>query len=109
VATLVKGDVVIVPFPFSDLSQMKRRPALVVATLTGQDLILCQITSQARSDRYAIAVSNASFSNGSLNRDSKIRPNRLFTTDTGIIIYKAGELKAEKLKEVIDQIIDIFQ
>jgi mRNA interferase MazF len=67
VATLVKGDVVIVPFPFSDLSQMKRRPALVVATLTGQDLILCQITSQARSDRYAIAISNASFSNGSLN------------------------------------------
>ncbi len=108
-ATFVKGDVVIVPFPFSDLSQTKRRPALVVATLAGEDLILCQITSQARSDRYAIAISNASFSDGSLNRNSNVRPNRLFTGDTGIIIYKAGELKGEKLKEVIDQIIDIFQ
>ncbi len=49
-ATFVKGDVVIVPFPFSDLSQAKRRPALVVAKLTGDDLILCQITSQAVSD-----------------------------------------------------------
>ena len=39
-ARFVKGDVVVVPFPFSDLSQAKRRPALVVAQLTGDDLIL---------------------------------------------------------------------
>jgi mRNA interferase MazF len=45
-AGFVKGDVVIVPFPFSDLTQAKRRPALVVANLRGNDLILCQITSQ---------------------------------------------------------------
>ena len=46
-AEFVRGDVVVVPFPFSDLSQAKRRPALVVAELTGDDLILCQITSQS--------------------------------------------------------------
>jgi mRNA interferase MazF len=45
-AEFVKGDVVVVPFPFSDLTQAKRRPALVIATLAGDDLILCQITSQ---------------------------------------------------------------
>lgn len=44
-AGFVKGDVVVVPFPFSDLSQSKRRPALVIANLQGNDLILCQITS----------------------------------------------------------------
>ncbi len=108
-AAFVKGDVVIVPFPFSDLSQAKRRPALVVANLTGDDLILCQITSQARADSYAVAITNADFSNGGLNQDSNIRPNRLFTADQGIILYKAGQLKAEKLKEVIDKIIDILQ
>ena len=43
----MKGDVVVVPFPFSDLSANKKRPALVVATLTGDDVILCQITSKA--------------------------------------------------------------
>lgn len=43
----VKGDVVVVPFPFSDLSASKRRPALVVATFMGDDVILCQITSKA--------------------------------------------------------------
>lgn len=34
----IKGDVVVIPFPFSDLSQSKRRPALVVANLKGDDI-----------------------------------------------------------------------
>ena len=42
----VKGDVVVVPFPFSDLTEAKRRPALVLAELDKDDRILCQITSQ---------------------------------------------------------------
>ncbi|MEH2090107.1 type II toxin-antitoxin system PemK/MazF family toxin [Nostoc sp.] len=61
-AGFVKGDVVIVPFPFSDLTQTKRRPALVIATLQGNDLILCQITSQSVSDIYAIELNNSNFS-----------------------------------------------
>jgi hypothetical protein len=52
--TFVKGDVVVFPFSFSDLSAAKRRPALVVATLTGDDVILCQITSRSVADSYAI-------------------------------------------------------
>ena len=108
-ATFVKGNVVIVPFPFSDLSRAKRRPALVVAKLTGDDLILCQITSQAKSDNYAVAIINADFTSGSLNKNSNVRPNQLFTADKGIILYKAGQLKAEKLKEVVDKIINILQ
>jgi mRNA interferase MazF len=42
----VKGDIVVIPFPFSDLSGSKKRPALVLADLQGDDIILCQITSQ---------------------------------------------------------------
>ncbi len=45
-AKFVRDDVVVVPFPFSDLTQTKRRPALVIAPLAGNDVILCQITSQ---------------------------------------------------------------
>ena len=108
-ATFVKGDVVVVPFPFSDLSQAKRRPALIVAKLRGDDLILCQITSQAIKDSYAVAVTNDDFITGGLNQKSNIRPNRLFTAAQSIILYKAGQLKADKLKEVIDKIIDILQ
>lgn len=107
-ATFIKGDVVIVPFPFSDLSQAKRRPALVVAKLTGDDLILCQITSQLMSDSYAVALENEDFSSGGLNKNSNIRPNRLFTADQGIILYRAGQLKTEKIEEVVNKIIEIL-
>ncbi len=51
VATFVKGDVVVLPFPYSDLSTTKRRPALVVAATAGDDLILCPITSRVPGNR----------------------------------------------------------
>jgi mRNA interferase MazF len=108
-ATFVKGDIVIVPFPFSDLTQAKRRPALVVANLEGDDLILCQITSKAIRDTYAIPIESADFETGSLNQASNIRPNRLFTADQGIILYKVGSLGPDKLKASIDKIIEILQ
>lgn len=57
----VKGDVVVVPFPFSDLTQAKRRPALVVAQLEGDDLILCQITSQQVRDAHAVVLTDEDF------------------------------------------------
>jgi len=108
-ATFVKGDVVILPFPFSDLSQAKRRPALVVAVLKGDDLLLCQITSQAVRDKYAIALADKDFDVGGLRQKSNIRPNRLFTADQRIVLYKAGQLSTAKLREVIRKIVDIVQ
>ena len=77
-AKFVKGDVVVVPFPFSDLSQSKRRFALVIATLTGDDIILCQITSKTIKDHYAVLLIDLDFASGSLQQPSNIRPNRLF-------------------------------
>ena len=65
-ARFVKGDVVVVPCPFSDLSQAKRRPALVLVELSGDDRILCQITSQQVRDRYAIELDDSDFEVGSL-------------------------------------------
>ena len=60
-ARFVRGDVVVVPFPFSDLSHTKRRPALVVEELEGGDRILCQITSQAIHDKYSIVLDGSRF------------------------------------------------
>ena len=105
----VRGDVVVVPFPFSDLTNAKRRPALVVAELKGDDLILCQITSQKVRDNYSVPLSDKDFQFGSLKKLSNIRPNRIFTADKRIILYRAGRLKKEKLDEVIEAIIQILK
>ena len=108
-ARFVKRDIVVVPFPFSDLSQSKRRPALVISELTGDDLILCQITSQSISDKYSIELTDSDFEKGTLKKKSNIRPNRIFTADSSIILYKVGMIKDGKLKEVIKKIIQIIQ
>ena len=103
----MKGDVVVVPFPFSDLTGAKRRPALVLAELDGEDRILCQITSQQFEDRYAVALNEFDFE-GSLRKISNIRPNRIFTADGKIIQYKAGHIKSDKIDEVLKKIITIL-
>ena len=105
----VKGDVVVLPFPFSDLSNSKKRPALVVANLEGEDIILCQITSKARIDDYSIVLINSDFKKGSLNLTSTIRLNRLFTADKSIVLYNLGSLKESKIKEVETKMINIFR
>jgi mRNA interferase MazF len=88
------------------LQAAKRRPALVVATCTGEDVLLGQMTSQAVSDSYAISLRSTDCSSGRLTHDSNMRPNRLFTADSNIILYRAGVLKPAKLQEVIAKIGD---
>ena len=108
-AKFVKGDVVVVPFPFSDLSQSKRRPALVITPLEGTDAILCQITSKTIKDKYAIPINDTDFSSGSLRQPGNIRPNRLFTADSHIILYRVGSIKLEKLAEIVEKVIEIIK
>ena len=71
-------------------------------------MILCQITSQARSDAYSVALDSADFTPGGLNQSSRIRPNRLFTADEGIIVYRAGHISETKLSETLNHLIAIF-
>jgi mRNA interferase MazF len=105
----VKGDIVVLPFPYSDLSSSKRRPAMVLADLKGDDIILCQLTSQFVKDNYAIALDNTGFKKGSLNKPSNIRPNRLFTAEKSIITRKVGTVKPEVFEKVVDKLCEIIK
>ena len=103
---LVKGDVIVLPF--SDLSASKRRPAYVAAKPNDGELILCQITSSLKIDKYSIPLSNENFKSGRLNVTSIIKPHRIFTADASIVLSKIGSLKKEKIKEVEEAIIKIL-
>ena len=103
----VKGDVVIIPFPFTDLSDSKKRPALVLADLPGDDIIVCQITSQSKSDTFALPLEASDFISGGLPVDSFIRPNKIFTADKNIILSIAGHLTETKIREAVTSVITI--
>ena len=104
----VKRDIVVLNFSFTDLSSFRRRPSLVVADLQGNDIILCQITREKREDIYSIILKNNDFEKGGLKKESRIRPNKLFTGQKSKILYKIGNLKQFKIREVENKIIDIF-
>ena len=105
----MKGDIVVLPFPFSDLSGSKRRPALVLADIEGNDVILCQITSVARDDGYAVPIDTADFESGTLPVKSLVRSNKIFTADRNLILYSACRLKPEKMKEITATVVAILE
>ena len=108
-AKFIRGDIVVIPFPFSDFSQSKRRPALIIATLEGDDAILCQITSKTIKDIYAISIDDSDFDAGNLKQPGNIRHNRLFTADSQIILYRAGHIRNDKMNQVVGKLIEIIQ
>ena len=83
---------------------------MVVAPLKGVDVILCQITSQAiRGDGYSLPLVKKDFAEGGLRKASNVRPNRLFTADSNVILYRAGQLKPEKIREVLAKVVEIIE
>lgn len=105
----VKGDVVVLPFPFSDLSANKRRPAVVVAQGEYGDTILCQITSKPKKGAEAIELKDRDFQAGKLKITSCVRPRKIFTADLGLILYRIGRIKKEKITEVDNAICKIIK
>ena len=107
---LMKVNVVVVPFPFSDLTSSIRRPALIIANLKGDDLILCQITSKEHSsDPYQIPLESSDFSKGGLKIKSFIKPSIVFTLRKSIIIRSVGEISKKKISEVENMLCKIIK
>jgi mRNA interferase MazF len=96
------GGVVVLAFPYSDLSYQKIRPALMLANAERGDWVLCQITSQAFGDKRAISIQDSDFQDGSLLRQSYARPLKLFTAHESTFKSVVGNLLPTKLQEVID-------
>ena len=105
----VAGDVVVIPFPQTNLQVGKRRPALVVVDLPGDDLILCQITSQARFDPYSVILGPPDLQSGRLTLQSFGRTSRLFTVEKSVILYVVGQINAAKLAEIRGKLSALFK
>jgi len=104
----VKGDIIVTSFPFTDLSSTIKRPSLVLANLKGDDIILCEITTKERDDPDKITLSQNDLESGKLKIHSFIRPSRIFTLRKSLILYKLGNLRKNKIKEVEKKLCEIF-
>lgn len=101
--------VVLVTFPFSDLSASKLRPAVVLADVGRGDYILCQVTSNPYADPNAIRLGDSDFASGSLHHISYARPSKLFTTNISLITGSVGELLETSQRAIIDRVVSLFR
>ncbi|HEY4964114.1 MAG TPA: type II toxin-antitoxin system PemK/MazF family toxin [Candidatus Saccharimonadales bacterium] len=104
----VIGDVVAVPFPFSDLSNNKLRPAIVLATTDYGDLILCQITSKQGISKKSVSIDTSDFEEGNLPLKSYVRTEKLFTAEDTIIVKRRGRLNSQKFNVIVKLVKDNF-
>ena len=108
-AELVGGDVVVVPFAFTDLQSSKRRLAVVLATLARGDLLICPITSRSESHPTAVAIGTDDFLRGGIARPSPALPHRLVTAHEAVILRSAGTLAPSKLAELVERVCAVVR
>jgi mRNA interferase MazF len=103
------GKIILVPFPFADLSQSKLRPAVVLADAGRGDWILCQVTSNPYGDAGAMSLTDECFSQGSLRITSYVRPGKLFTASFGLMLREVGILRTSVALQIINAVVAILQ
>jgi mRNA interferase MazF len=107
-AAFAAGSVILVPFPFSDLSRSKIRPALVLAEVGRGDWILCQITSKPYADPRAVPLDAKDFSIGDLELTSYVRPGKLFTANEALMMESVGKLRGDKFRAILEAVAGLF-
>ena len=103
------GAGVLVRFPFSDLSQSKLRPAVVLANAGRGDQILCQVTSKPYGDAGAVELNHTAFASGSLRVISYARPGKRFTASHALVTSQPAVLKPDVFRHVVDAVVDLLR
>jgi mRNA interferase MazF len=95
------GDLVLIPFPYSDLEASKKRPVLALTAPDRHgDFIGLAVTSVAQTE-HAIQIAKAQLQEGSLPRTSWIRLDKIFTLSENSIVKIVGKVQLPLLQEVL--------
>lgn len=108
-----KGTIVLIPFPFTDLSSHKVRPAVVLSDgLKGDDVVLAFISSQESKKKeptgVLIARTSKGFTETGLKEDSVVRVSKIVTLDKKIMLGTLGSVSKETGKEIDSKIKTLF-
>ena len=99
-----QGEIIIVPFPFSDLSSVKQRPVLVLSKNMDNekvgDVITCGITSNIKDSKYSILIETKNLIEGEIPKPSRVRVDKLFTISQEIVKKKVGRINKETFEKV---------
>lgn len=106
-------EIVLVPFPYSDLSSSKRRPVLILSNNEYnhrfRDIIVCVITSNLFKDEYSVVLDDDDLELGILPEKSVIKCHKLFTIEQSQVIKRFSVVKETKFEDVKNRILQLIQ
>lgn len=107
-----QGDILIVPFPFSDLSGTKQRPVLVLSkeeyNATSLDVVTCGITSNLHERHYGVIIMQEDIIEGKIPKISIIKVDKLFTLEKTIVKKRVGRIRKETWEKVKKKFLELI-
>jgi len=107
-----QGEIVLMPFPFSDLSNVKHRPVLVLSkgeyNSIVEDFIVCGITSNLKNTDYSVLISNKDLVEGKLPVESMIKVDKIFTLEQGLVKKKIGKVSGEVFEKIKEEMFKLI-
>jgi len=106
-----QGEIVFVPFPFTDLSTTKKRPVLVLSKTEynkrTEDFVTCGITSNIQDVEYSVLIDNSSMAYGTLPRQSRIKVDKIFTLEQSLVVKRLARVKMEVMQKVKEEMFKL--
>ena len=110
--TFKQGEILIVPFPFSDLSNTKQRPVLVLSTdrynKQTEDIITCGITSHLKDSQHSVLIDNNNLEEGNIPKQSRIKVDKLFTLEQSIVRKSVGKINKSTFNKVKNEFFKLL-
>ncbi len=110
-----QGDIVLVPFPFTDLTTVKKRPALVVSAnwynKRYRDVVLVAVTSHVPLilDELDHRITERDFKTGKLYKDSIVKLGKVFTIENSLVLKKICDLHGQTIDKILDQLNNVYR
>ena len=107
-----QGEIVLIPFPFTDLTTKKKRPVIVLSNKEYneriEDFIVCGITSNIKDMLYSVLINSKDLVSGFLPKPSRIKVDKIFTLEQSLVIKKFAKVKSEIIRKVKQELFKLF-
>ncbi len=107
-----RGEIVLIPIPFSDLKANKKRPVLIISNnkknLNSEDVIVVALTSNIRGIDSEIIINNNDMADGKLITEACVRADKIYTLSQNMIDKRFGRINTNKLDKVIEKINSVI-
>ena len=106
-------EIYLLPFPFSDFSSQKIRPAVVLShnkfNNSSKDVIVCGITSQIKQSPYSLTITTQSLQEGELFVTSQIKPDSILKISKNLLFKRIGKVNQETFMKTIERVQSLFR